>query len=219
MGPVAIPPRHKPEIIALRKRIEPARRGIHDLREYDLETREIYLGIAHALLNPRMPELRNTDGDPIELHTLIYDLDQPEAAASALRDLTGDAAEPEMEYDEHGAFLRAQIAWTRAGNATQKNWESTTLGFIRISGARLTAEVNSQRRAVALRKLIEQRLGETAHVRPALFSRHKGCWPPTRVRRRKLKTTSSTRHRKCERRSRSTCARTIAIGSTKRFPH
>ena len=65
-------------------------------------------------------------------------------------------------------MVRADITWARAGNALHEDWDNTTLGNLHIEGTRLTAEVNSMRRAGALRALIEQRLGDSAHVKPSV---------------------------------------------------
>ncbi len=170
MGPAAIPPVRKPEIIELRKTLgtQHSLFGVETLREFDIELREVYLGIADALLNPKRPELRNTDGDPLEMHTLVFDLDAPDAAFDALRDLTAGFSEPEVERDAAGQLVHAEITWTRRGNKVHKEWDNTTLGTVRIEGKRLTGEVNSAKRAVALRRLIEERLSETAHVKPSI---------------------------------------------------
>jgi hypothetical protein len=87
----------------------------------------------------------------------------------ALADLGNGITEPALTYDDSGAFVSAEITWSRAGNATHADWDNTSLGFIRIVGKRLTADVNSQRRAVALRALIEKKLGNTAKVRPTVI--------------------------------------------------
>ncbi len=36
---------------------------------------------------------------------------------------------------------RAEIPWLKRGNAKQKNWKNTVLGFIRIEGKRLNARL------------------------------------------------------------------------------
>lgn len=170
MGPVAIPPARKPAIIELRKDLgtQESLFGIETLREFDFELRALFLDLADAQLNPPLPELQNTDGDPLEMHTLIYDLDAPDEAVARLADLAAGVAEPDVERDVGGGLVRAEIVWARRGNRTQKSWDNTTLGHIRIEGRRLNAEVNSAKRAARLRKLIEQRLGETAHARPSI---------------------------------------------------
>jgi hypothetical protein len=174
MGPVAIPPVHKPALVDLRKRVGSRNSlfGSDVLRAFDMELREVYLGIADSLLNPRVPELRNTDGDPLEMHTLIFDLEAPEAAFEALKGLaaglTAEEVESGAQRNADGGFARGEITWRRLGNRMHKDWDNTSLGTLRIEGRRLTAEVNSAKRAAALRKLIEHRLGGTAHIKPSV---------------------------------------------------
>jgi hypothetical protein len=174
MGPVALPPVHKPALVDLRKRVgaRDSLFGSDVLREFDLELHEAYLAIANSILNPKLPELRNTDGDTIELHTLIFDLEAPEAAFDALKDLAAGLSAEEMnsgaQRDADGRFVSGEITWRRLGNRMHKDWDNTSLGTLRIDGRRLTAEVNSAKRAAALRRLIERRLGDTARVRPSV---------------------------------------------------
>ncbi len=168
VGSTVIPPVHKPEIIELRKALgtQQSLFGVETLREFADELRDLYLHIDTAL--HQRPELRNTDGDLFEMYTLIFDLDAPEVALDRLADLGGDFAAPQIERDAAGALLRADISWVRGGNKVHKDWDNTTLGTLRIEGTRLTAEVNSAKRAATLRRLVEQRLGNSAHVRPSV---------------------------------------------------
>jgi hypothetical protein len=77
-------------------------------------------------------------------------------------------SEPEVERDAEGRFLRAGLTRTKRSNPMHKAWDNTALGHLRIEGKRLTAEVNSARRDAALHKLIEERLGSSAHARPSI---------------------------------------------------
>lgn len=45
-----------------------------DLGELDIEIRQLYFTLAAELRNPVPPQLCNTDGDPIALTTLTYEL-------------------------------------------------------------------------------------------------------------------------------------------------
>jgi hypothetical protein len=167
VGPTAIPPGHKSALIELRKTLG-TRQGLfggETLHEFADELRDLYLDIDEAL--HALPELRNTDDDPLELHTLIFDLDAPEAALERLEDLGGGFATTQIARDGAGRLLRADITWAGAGNKVNNEWDNTTLGTLRIEGTRLTAEINSAKRAAALRKLIERRLGDSARVRPS----------------------------------------------------
>jgi hypothetical protein len=106
--PTARAPAHKPDLIELRKALGARESlfGVETLRAFADELRELYLGIDIAL--HRRPALRNTDGDPLEMHTLIFDLDAPEAAVDRLEDLGGAFAAPHIERDAAEALL-AQI--------------------------------------------------------------------------------------------------------------
>lgn len=170
VGPIAIPPGRKPDLIELRSALGLQQNlfRVETLRARAHEIREAYLAIAETLRNPALPQLRNTDGDPIELHTLIFELDAPEAAVERLADLAAGVEEPDVERDAEGRFVRAELVWAKVGNATYEAWDNTVLGNITIEGTRLTAEVNSARRAETLRELIEQRLGATARAKPSV---------------------------------------------------
>jgi hypothetical protein len=130
MGPVAVPPMHKPALIEFRRKLgtQGDLFGAERLREYDIELRGLYLSLADAQLNPALPELRNTDGDPIEWHTLVFDLDAPEHALAQLADLAAGLSEPQIDRDAAGRLLRAELAWARPGNPVHKDWDNTTLG-------------------------------------------------------------------------------------------
>jgi len=112
------------------------------------------------LLYPRPPAVANTDGDPLEFHTLRFDLPDPTAAVAQLRGLaagvTDEDFESGIERDAAGRVVCADIAWLRAGSGAAIG--NTVLGHIKIEAGRLSAEVNSAKRATALRALLEGRL-------------------------------------------------------------
>ncbi|MGA8055208.1 MAG: hypothetical protein WCA12_15365, partial [Burkholderiales bacterium] len=171
--PVLIPPRYKTGLIDFRSEVSPEQDSSNAdlLCDYDFELRELYLSIADELLYPSAPAVANTDGDPLEFHTLVYDIDAPRQAFDALKDLADGMPEDELlqgaELDAAGDLVRAEILWRRAGNPVHAGMENTTLGTIRIAPSRLEADVNSAERAAKLRVLIEQRLGDHARFRIA----------------------------------------------------
>jgi len=114
-----------------------------------------------------VPELRNTDGDPLTFVTLHSDLVcPPREAFDGLKGLAVDATEAQLlheaEFDRRDQIRSVSFPWQAPGNAAHKSWSSTTLGHISIDGARLEVEVNSEQRATQLRKEIELRLGAKA---------------------------------------------------------
>jgi hypothetical protein len=172
-GAAVIPPIEKPRIIALRKLLREEQHvvGVEWLREAHLDLLELYHEIADRLLNPRLPVMQNTDGEPLELQRLVYDIDAPDEAFAALKDLAEGESEAELlaeaEFDDAGKLLRAEIPWRKAGNAMHASWTNTVLGTLRIDRRELRAEVNSAARAAKLRALIEERLGSRARFRVA----------------------------------------------------
>ena len=171
-SPVALPPANKIEIIDLRQNVAkqthvatPRER----LRELDCEIRDLYLALLDRILYPTLPELRNTDGDVIELQRLVFDIDSADAAFHALKHLSVTRSEDEMlasaELDADGRIEHVEIDWSKPGNAQHTHWTNTSLGLIEISGKRLVAQVNSAERAETLRRIIEDALGDQARYR------------------------------------------------------
>ena len=146
--------------------------GLELLRSWDFELREAYLDIRDDLLDPQFPVLQNTDGDPLQLTTLHYELKcTPQEAKDALAPLAlglGDYGTPET--DANGELVSVSFAWAKAGNTRHAQWSNTTLAAINIDGARLTAEVNSEERADAFKREMERRLGERARLKNAVVS-------------------------------------------------
>ncbi len=162
--PVLIPPVWKPKIIELRERLaaQGAARDSGLLRRRQFELRELYLEIADRLLHPRMPQLANTDGDPLELRSLVFDIESPQEAFDALKGLAAGEADDDLlrdaRRDAAGTLARVDFTWRREGS-------DTVLGTVHIDGLRLTAEANSTRRAEALRRAIEERLAGRCRYR------------------------------------------------------
>ncbi len=86
--------------------------------------------------------MRNTDGDPLSFHKLVFEIESPRAAFDALKDLALDANDAELlaeaEFDRHEALRRVQFSWKTRGNPVNKSWDNTVLGNLTIDGARLT---------------------------------------------------------------------------------
>ncbi len=73
--PWVIPASWHIPIIEMRERLRAKRLLTCDeLLDYDLEIRQAYHEIVDALLHPSLPVMQNTDGDPLELTTLTYEL-------------------------------------------------------------------------------------------------------------------------------------------------
>jgi hypothetical protein len=166
-----IPPIRKIELIDFRKRLLRGKTNCTRavLRDWDFELIECYLQIADELLHPRMPKLQNTDGEPLEMHRLTFDIDSPEVVVRALADLDLEATAEELlaraERTSRGEIKRVMWDWKKAGNRMHKSWSNTVLGHLEIKGRKLRAEVNSARRASELKLLIESRCRDDVRFR------------------------------------------------------
>lgn len=134
---------------------------------------DVYHEIVDRLLNPQLPELRNTDGDPLQFYKLIYDIDSPQEAFEALKGLCLTADEAgllsEAESGPAGELGRVEISWQKRGNKKHKEWDNTILGNIIIDGGALTAEVNSEKRAKKFQSLMKEMLSGKARYKTTMI--------------------------------------------------
>ena len=168
----AIPPMEKAPIIELRAQIASAYPAItHQiLRDWNFELLVLFHEIADQLFNPQMPILQNTDGEPLSLRKLVFDLNVlPQTAFDALKHLALEQPHEDLladaTRDSEDTLTRVRFSWMKRGNQMHAEWENTVLGWIEIDGTRLIAEVNSEARADAIRKKIETALSEDVRYR------------------------------------------------------
>lgn len=175
-SPIAFPPLEKDAVIAIRNRIRKANSIVTAdvLMDYGLEMLEIYHSIADRLLNPRMPELANTDGDPLAFCRVTYEIPSPSEAFVALHHLSLGHGEADLlaeaTFDESGEISAVEIPWLRDGIAGVLG-ERTSLGRIQIDGRRLVAEVNSEARGKRFREMADNLLpAGSRHISTVLES-------------------------------------------------
>ena len=175
-APYVIPPSYARHFFDLRDEVTaPELQGTKLLKEWDLELREIYFDIRDRLFNPELPNLRNTDDEPLQLTELHYDLScTPEEARDALAPLALGSpdryAESAPGVDGDGQLVAVTFPWLKEGNRKDKFWSNTTLARIAINGAKLTAEVNSGKRAEAFKREMKKLLGDRARFRRAVLT-------------------------------------------------
>lgn len=170
-GTVVIQPGDKPAIIDLRKdmRNQSDLSGAALLENWESDLIVLYLDLAERILHPRLPELQNTDGEPLAPHKLVFSIADAEAAAAAfdaaqLDDGEAINSDGEREFRD-GGLHQGDWTWMRAGNAMNKSWDNTTLGQMELRKGQLRVSVNSRARAERARKLVERLLGENAEYR------------------------------------------------------
>ena len=166
LAPIPIPPSRKSEIVGLRAKMrKKITKQSRELAALDLvrnaeEIRATYLNIRDAMRMP--PRFCNTDGDPLNFHTLKFRIGSAQAAFDALAPLAWGCTKEELLEDadlgEDGTLHSIEFAWAKGGNKKFETWDNTILGKLKISGQSLVAEVNSANRAAKLRQEVEQRL-------------------------------------------------------------
>lgn len=166
---IAFPPIARIQIAdACRKLLGRRKRSAFPLREHDFEMLDIYHAVAEPLLNPRIPTLTNTDGEPLSMRKLVFEIDSAQRAFEALRGLD-PASEAELaesaRRDADGRLVEAELRWIEPARLRRGRMQNTVLGSVRISGTRLTAEVNSEARERRLREIVEKALGPAARHR------------------------------------------------------
>lgn len=161
----ALPPDYAIVLFALRDSLQQefGKLDAGTLFALDEPLREVYCEILEKLLDPAPLVLQNTDGDPLELTKLEFELTtSPEATARALAPLSiGDPLDEilgDAERDASGAIVSVELDWMKRGKRKRAGSGNTVLGTLRIQGNRLYAEVNSEKRAARLRVEIERRL-------------------------------------------------------------
>lgn len=167
-APLTIPASYHNTIIDLRERMQKVGKDLDNasLFWWNLEIRETYLAIREQLFNPQIPEMVNTDGDPLQPMTLYYDLQcSPQEALDALQTLS--LCESAAELLETGEFINQQLhkisfPWLKTGNKQHRDWPNTVMGEIAIDGPKLSIHVNSQNRAAQIKRKITRRLGKRA---------------------------------------------------------
>ena len=173
VAPYVIPPSYAGLFLDMREDLAfDGLKGVDLLSEWDFELRETYFDIRSDLLDPQLPALQNTDGDPFQLIALHYELRcTPQEARDALAPLAldlGDRRSPAT--DAAGELVAVSFPWVREDIDPREERSYTTLGEIEIDGTRMTAEVSSERRSEAFKQEVERRLGDRAEFRDAVVT-------------------------------------------------
>jgi hypothetical protein len=175
-APTVIPPDYLNEFIDLREKMaeQLERFGTDFLADYDIELRQIYYDIHDELFNPVLPQLQNTDGDPMEEIAIYYTLScTPREAVDSLATLSlekdGQSLLDMHDIDQAIELESFEFPWLKKGNKQHAGWDNTVLGHITIDADLLTISVNSQERADAIKRKISRRLGKRAQFRNAVI--------------------------------------------------
>jgi SEC-C motif-containing protein len=179
MAPIRLPPSEHLLLLdirdGLKKRLRKGGKQLNQqlLFDFDLEIRHVYLDAVERLTNPPPLQLQNTDGDPLSFVKLYFELGcSPHDAFNELKSLTlpefHDDVLEDAIHDGEGNLTGVSFDWMTKGNRRHPEWDNTILGHIEINGERLTAEVNSEKRARKIQSEIKKRLGKRAMFKHAL---------------------------------------------------
>ncbi len=176
--PYVIGPQYQGELIDFRRDLEKENKGplTRDiLMELDFDFREFFLEILQKASPNRIPQLQNTDGDPLVPVKLFYHLGcSPQTAFDRLKDLAVGISSEELligaVYDKKGTLVSIQFPWMMKGNKQNPGWENTVLGHIEINKNRMTIQVNSKERADRIQKEIRRRLQTQAVYKKSVIT-------------------------------------------------
>ena len=174
-APYALPPTAKRDVFALRKWMTEqsgtAAITSEHLHEFEDDIRGLYLNQVAGMLSP--PQLANTDGDPIVPQKLYFELESADTAFQALKSLAKGWTAKELLKGaelEDGLVVKADLEWLGGKPEAKKRLGGPVLlGLLKIDHERLVVEVNSNKRAGRIRKLIERRLGTKARYQTTLI--------------------------------------------------
>ena len=160
-APVMFSPLEKSAILDLRKEILNRNLPLTPelLKDYDFEMLAIYHDITDRLLNPAIPILQNTDGEPMLFHKLIYSLEcSPREIIDSLKQIVLDEGNQYIltggDFDPTDEPSKVELVWQKSANQKYQNWDNTILGNLRIEGATLAAEFNSESRALQFKAIM-----------------------------------------------------------------
>ena len=175
-SPYALRPTSKLDVLRLRKWIieeaDSEEISAKHLNEFEADIRSLYLAHLKSMFTP--PQLANTDGDPLVPQRIYFDLlVSADVAFQGLKDLAKGTKSTELLRDatlENELIVKADIPWLGGKAEARKRLAGKVLlGNIKIDRDRLIAQVNSNRRAQRIRRLIETRLGPGAKYKTTVI--------------------------------------------------
>lgn len=140
-----------------------------DLPGIARELRRVFFDAIREVWSRPIPEVCNTDREPIVIARLEFDLRcPPQRAFDRLKELAPEADEDGMledaEFDERGSLRTVSLPWLKPGNRVHADWDKV-MGHVEIDGDRLAVEVYSERRAEEIRSRFAALLGKDAVLR------------------------------------------------------
>jgi hypothetical protein len=172
-GAFVISPHNLDHVLTLRAVLEKAASLIdgavssETLLEHEEDLREAYFDIEDEQQNQKL-EIRNTDGDALAFHTMIYEISSFDRTFRALKNLEQKATGStdaellaEAEKGKAGQPTKLVLHWLKPAKKGTLGG-NTNVATLTISKTRLVVEVNSEQRSKRIQKEIKKRLGDDA---------------------------------------------------------
>ncbi len=180
MAPYIIPAHYHHELIELRyaltREIKKKKLTSELLKwEFEHDLLIYFFSLLGDMFKTAMPELRNTDDEPLQLCKSFFNLKiSPREALEKLLPLTlSDNINDflsDATIDDDGMITQVELSWLRKGNKKHKGWDNTVMGQIKIDKKRLILETNSENRAKKGAKLLEKYLGDAISYQKMLIT-------------------------------------------------
>lgn len=145
------------------------------LQEFsDHELVDYFFAILTELYNQPLPQLHNTDGDPIIFSKSYFKISlSPYEVLQILLPLTL-SKDPkdflsEAKRNKIGDIIKITFPWLKKGNKKHNTWDNTIMGNIIIDGNKLTLETNSQKRTEKGKQLLHKYLDEAIEFHNTLL--------------------------------------------------
>lgn len=161
---------HAPAVLQWRARTFPGGEPVTaaELRARHADVVALYREIERSAVGGELPQLQNTDGDPISLRRVVFDISSAQDAFDSLKHLALGESDAELlhdaERDASGALLRAKFPWLKEG-VGHAGVGHTLLGSMSVHGRRLFVQVNSEEREARIRSIVAEALGDRATYR------------------------------------------------------
>lgn len=165
---IVIDPIYKIHVLELKDKIQKVNKVVNItvdiLRLHSIEILKLYRSIYERVINPPMPILKNSDGDLLAPHRLIYDIqDSHVTFESIYRFCYGNARDELIDgakVDNMGRVVFVQFPWLKGVSGADENVGSTVLGNIQIDGSVMTVEVNSRERYLKFNRELKKLMPE-----------------------------------------------------------
>lgn len=145
------------------------------LREvFSYELLDYFFEIVDHSFNQQLPNIQNTDGEPLLFSKSYFKLKlPPKEALVKLLPMTLSKSENEFlqdaEYDNNGLIIKLELPWLKKGNKKHNSWDNTVMGHVAIKNNKLTLETNSENRTKKGKKLLSKYLGDSIEFQQTLL--------------------------------------------------